>query len=169
MKSGEKLWAKWELMRFLMQIVLPPLINVPWAQKPWIYSKNGISCSKTVPIHSNKSCSPSTNLYARKCFSLPGWLPGFAAQYTRTLVYLLLKKTLVCCEDIILIDRTLFYIQTKLKIKSSRSNNSEYNVYSIGILCHSGFPVSVSQMSLSMPGCARIQVTTPIKLLRPHI
>lgn len=73
--------------------------------KPWIYSKNGISCSKTVPSHSNKSCSPSTNLYARKCFSLPGWLPGFAAQYTRTLVYLLLKKTLVCCEDIILIDR----------------------------------------------------------------
>lgn len=122
-----------------------------------------------MPIHSNKSCSPSTNLYARKCFSLPGWLPGFAAQYTRTLVYLLLKKTLVCCEDIILIDRTLFYIQTKLKIKSSRSNNSEYNVYSIGILCHSGFPVSVPQMSLSMSGCTRIQITTPIKLLRPHI
>lgn len=101
----------WEVMgqvrthAFLMQIVPPPLINVPWAQKPWIYSKNGISCSKMVPIHSNKSCSPSTNLYARKCFSLPGWLPGFAAQYTRTLVYLLLKKTLVCCEDIILIDR----------------------------------------------------------------
>lgn len=92
---------------FLMQIVPPPLINVPWAQKPWIYSKNGISCSKMVPIHSNKSCSPSTNLYARKCFSLPGWLPSFAAQYTRTLVYLLLKKTLVCCEQAHLSDQML--------------------------------------------------------------